>query len=219
MKKYLNDVIAAATIVALMVMIFPVVEPGVVGALTSDGKQVTIRQEITSEISMTVGTAGITMSAPIAGLTGGSATGTTTMNVITNNTAGYKVVLTASSSGTMVNEDATLSNGIIAAYPSAVPQTWAPAVNSSNFGYSVTAGQEDVNQAGTSAWKNAAGADGTLYANSGAAAITLLDRATSTLSTGANSSLNFQVTLTSNPIPAVSEGFYTATTTLTATMN
>ena len=67
---------------------FAVFESGTTSAVS---KQVTARQQVTAEISLTVASTSMTMLPAIPGLTGGTGNASTTVTVVTNNNTGFTV--------------------------------------------------------------------------------------------------------------------------------
>lgn len=83
-------VVAASLIVALLTVGFFALEPQI-GHSQSDTTDFTIRQSITGETSFLVEPADVTMNGSIAGVTGGTATGTTQFSILSNSATGYRV--------------------------------------------------------------------------------------------------------------------------------
>ena len=85
--------------VAGIAALFVILEPAISWAI---GDQFIVTQEITSEISFLTAPLDVTMTPTIAGITGGTANGGTQVVVYTNDSSGYNMTLTASSSAGMV---------------------------------------------------------------------------------------------------------------------
>lgn len=192
----------------------------------------TVRQEITSEISFIATAADVTMSPSIPGITGGTAAGTTSVRVSTNDTAGYNMTIDFSNTVAMQGE--TQSGQILNYTPGTTScasgcqpdYTFSVGANTGEFAYSVTAStsadvdptfaDNGVNVCGFGGSQNN---EGVCWLNPSTTAETIINRSSDTTSSGATTSLHFRVELTSNPSPAIPEDFYTATATLTATTN
>ncbi len=179
--------------------------------------QITTKQQILSELSMTVASTSITMLPAIPGLTGGAGYGETDVNIVTNNTTGYTVTLSASSTGgTMVGD--VIGYAIPAYSPTdGIPTTWASSTSGGTalFGFAVEAVSSETESGSLWNSKN----DNLYFTSATSGPITILKRNTHTTYAGATSTLHFRVEVPPNPNPAVPEDWYTATTTLTATMN
>jgi hypothetical protein len=215
---------AVAISMVAWLFVFPMFEP-VVGQAVED--QFTVRQEITSEISFYTGGTNVVMSPALGGITGGTATGGTQVSVLTNDSQGYNMTIKASGTIAMVGET---QGGFIQNYtPNAttVPEyAWSVDVNTGEFGYTISASTTaDLDQSflDTGAICDAGSADTSgstscwYYASD--TPYMVVNRSSETAGSGSTSTLFFQVQLTSNPIPAIPEDFYTATTTLTAVTN
>jgi hypothetical protein len=185
----------------------------------------TVQGEITGELAFVTTANDITLSPAIPGLSGGFSNGTTTVAVNTNNPAGYTMTIEFSN-GTAMQEDTGTSS--IPNYAPASAGTpdydFIMASGEAGFGYTVFSntsaadtdskflsnGSTDCNTGSTGTlgkcWYNAA--DATVAQN-------IISRSSPTPSTGATTTLAFQVGVGANPNPALPTGFYTATTTLT----
>jgi hypothetical protein len=212
--------------VAIMAVsgLYVVIEPAMsFGAST----QFTVSQVVTSEVSFLTPGTNITLAPSLGGVTGGDATGVLQVVVLTNNSTGYNMTLTASSSGTMVGQ-ANPSNNI----PAYTPQTpsvpdynFTAPVNTARFGYTVSASTTgDLAQAfktdGIAC--NTGSGDPALshcWLNASGSAVQIINRVTPTDLSGSTSTLAFHVKIMSNPNPMIPNDTYTATTTLTASVN
>jgi hypothetical protein len=167
------------------------------------------------------------MSPSLGGLTGGTANGSTQIAVNTSNSTGYNMTIQASSSLGMIGSAS--STNYIPAYVSAangIPDyTFTTPANSARFGYTVNASTtSDVVQLfrnnGTTCNQSGGSPNGTnCWLAATTTAVQIVNRTTSTPSTGATTTLAFRVQITSNPNPAIPNDTYVATTTLTATTN
>lgn len=217
----LNSFISAALILAVVTMSFLVFEPTVSRAIVDVHK---VTQSVTAEISFLATPADVVMSPALAGLTGGSAAGTTTVRVLTNNDTGYNMTIAFSSSTAMGRNG---GGGVIANYTPA--SAGVPDFNFANevygqFAYTVSASTTaDLDQSfkdtGAACNSSTADAVGKCWLDPDTVAETIINRTTATLSSGATTSISFRVHIPSSPLPAISEGTYVATATLTALTN
>ncbi len=220
-----QSLIAAVLIALLGVTSFFAFEPQVGRAITDD---FIVTQQITDEISFLVAAADVSMVSSIAGVTGGSATGTTMIVVRSNDSLGYNMTLHFSSS-TAMNQNGGTSyiNNYTPTVVGTPDWTW---VNNSTgqpaeFGYSVSASSAlDVatkfRDNGTSACNT--GSSNTTFRcwmNPSTTPETIINRTSATGNGGATTTLIFHVAVPNAPTPALSSGTYTATGTLTATNN
>ncbi|MES2966360.1 MAG: hypothetical protein V4668_01075 [Patescibacteria group bacterium] len=213
------QVIAVATATVLMVvMLFTLLEP-TLGMAIDD--TFIVRQQITDEISFLVPAADVTMVGPIAGITGGNATGTTYVVVRTNNAAGYTMDISFSTTTAMRGET-SLSTAIrdYGTSTAAEPTFAFNASTSAQFAYSVTASTTaDIDPSflnnGSACNVGGASTVDTCFKGPATSTFRIINR-TSDAGTGATTTIRFKVNVPSNPSPAVTEDFYTATATLTA---
>lgn len=217
MKKVLLSSILSLAIFMVMFILFffPAIEPGYVSA--TNPAELVAKQQVTTEMSMTLGATTVTMLPSIPGMTGGVGTGTTTINVKTSNAAGYNVTIKNSTAtgGKMMGDTA---GGQILAYTPASPDTpeaWSVGANTAEFGYTVTAAAGDVVTGSLFNSKS----DGTYYLPVTDAEKIMLNGATSTPAEGSVSSISFRAEITANPNPAIPSDWYVATTTLTMSTN
>ena len=214
---------ASALVLALLLLSFFIFEP-TVGRAVSATTKIKQTQVVTSEISF-LATSSITMLPQIAGVTGGNSSGSSTVRVLTNNTLGYILTLQFSSStamtrngggGTIPNynpttkniPDFTFSNEVFGQFAYTVRASTTVDLDASfkDNGTACNTGAADL---ATKCWLNP----------SSTAAKTIVNRSTATLSSGATTTIGFRVNIPSNPVPAVQQGTYVATATLTATTN
>jgi len=228
MKAYLIDknnlhlaMIGAILTIALLVF-YVVYEPVLVRAAED---QFTISQSVTAELSFSTPATDVTMSPAIAGITGGTSNGGTQIIVNTNNSTGYTMTMTSSSSPAMQGDS---QGGTIPDYvPSTVmvPDfTFSVPAATGEFGYTVEASttadvyttfKDDGGACNTGALNTA----DSCWLNASTTAETIINRSSATPASGATTTIKFRITINSNPIPAIDEDTYTATTTLTATTN
>jgi hypothetical protein len=224
MKEIINITkISTATLLVIALM-FLTLEPTISNAVED---QFTITQSVTAEISFISPTADITMSPALAGITGGTSNGQTTVRVLTNNALGYNMTLIASSSLGMVGNS---QGGYIAPLVPTVGivpnySFTTLAANTAGFGYTVEASTTgEVTAAfrdnGTNTCNTGAteGVD-TCWLNASTTATSIINRATATSASGATTTIKFRTIIMSSPSPAIPQDTYVATTTLTATVN
>ena len=227
MKSFItkNVKYAGITLGGLMAL-FVIAEPTISWAI---GDQFEITQEITSEISFLTAPLDVVMTPTIAGITGGTGNGGTQVVVYTNDSSGYNMTLTASSSAGMIGE---LLGGTIPALSSTtagVPDfsfdASTIAANTARFAYTVEASTTaDLDQSfkdnGSTAC-NTGASDTALkcWLNASTTAETIVNRSTATTASGATTTIRFRVVVRASPVPSLTEDFYTATTTLTAVTN
>jgi len=225
-KNSMSVVLAGVVISGLLAATFVLAEPTVSRAV-SDSFVVT--QTILSEIAFVASTTDVTMDASIGGLTGGTANGTTTVAVNTNNTAGYNMTLYFDDTPAMNQNGGT---GYIDNYSPTTPGTPDFTFNDtaevfSQFGYRVTGAQaadvdptfqdNGVDTCGT----GSSNTYGACWYNPTASTSpeTIINRSTPTPVGGSTTTLNFRIYVPTNPNPQVPSGTYTATATLTAVVN
>lgn len=209
---------------AAIPMIFVFTEPSMaVSASTAD--QFTITQNVGSEISFLTTATDVTMNGTLAGLTGGTATGTTQVVVLTNDSAGYTMTIAASSSPAM---QGNTQGGNISNYTNTTahtPDYTFSVPTGYEFGYTVSASTtSDLAQKFLDNGSNACntgsadtgGFDSCWYPLSTTATSTI-NRATATASSGSTTTLAFVVKINSGS--SIAEDTYVATTTLTVTTN
>ena len=226
----LESLAFAVVAVSLMATSYFVVEPQVgLGQATTSGP-FTIRTTIVEEISFLVGAVNVVATGSINGITGGTANGSTTVVVRTNDSQGYNMTIAFFNNGTSeaMRGDNSLSTSI-RDYPSTSTQptyTFSTASTSAVFGYTVSATDSaDVEQSFLHNGSNACNqVGGTANATSTfcwmeptVSAFEFVRRITP--AGGSTSTLHFRIHVPNNPNPGVQSDTYTATATLTATNN
>ncbi len=228
--------ITALIVAVVAVFSFVTLEPTVGRAVSDTSGPFTISQSITAEIAFTTDAANVTMTPSIPGVTGGTAYGSTTVEVTTNNTTGYFMTIQFSTGTPMVGTLQATPTSTIANYTPAATNlpdfafAIAGAGTQAEFGYSIYASTTaDVDATfldngavcGTGAandpgacWFNASTTDG-----STPIAERLILTSAATPASGSTSTLLFQVRVPSSPTPALPIDTYIATATLTATTN
>ncbi len=223
LKSLEQSIIATFVIISLLAVTFFAVEPKVGQAIA--GTPFTIKQTITGEISFTTQAPNVTMTGNLNGVTGGTANGTTTAVVTTNNSNGYTMTIAFTNNTTdnaMLGES-SLSTSIRDYPASSSEPTYGFYTSSSSavFGYSVTASTTSDLDA---SFKH----DGASLCNTGAtvtpgvcwmepqtSSFQIINRGTAATS-GATTTISFKVHVPNAPSPAVVTDVYTATATLTA---
>lgn len=224
----INAIVAAVATITLLLVSFTAFEPVVAQGGDAASSTFTVRQEITGEISFTSPPNNVTMEPEIAGLTGGTAFGTSTFAISTNNPTGYVVTIEFASITAMEQEagSAYISNytpvGGVPDYTFAI----GGAGTAGEFGFTVNTidpddldGNFNDNGSDTCGGGATQGNPNTCWWNQADARgdVQIIDAGGPTIPTGATSTVVFQVQVPANPSPALPTGFYTATATLTAT--
>lgn len=216
-----NSFIVAVVVLACILVSFFILEPKVSRAIVDVHK---ITQSVTAEISFLAVPTDVVMSPALAGVTGGTAAGTSTVRVLTNNDTGYNMTLVFSSTTAMGRNG---GGGSIRNYnPSGVgvPDFTFSTEVFSQFAYTVTASTTadlatSFKDDGAACNTSTGDVANKCWLNPSTTAKTIINRTTATLGSGATTSLAFRVHIPSNPVPAVQEGIYVATATLTALVN
>ncbi len=225
MKKTIFEIVSLTVQTIFFLIIgFVFVEPAV-----SLGAQNTllIGQTVTSEVAFSATAANITLTPSLNASTGGTADGGTQVIVATNNSLGYLMTITASSSVGMIGIASTTNS--IPAYVPATPglpdYVFTVPANTAYFGYTVEASTTaDL----ATSFKDAAGACNSVgggdtaescWLNASTTAYTIVNRGSQTVASGATTTLKFRVVINANPSPIIPNDTYRATTTLTATAN
>jgi len=224
-KKSIMGAVAISLIVALLI---PAVEPAIGFAATTEDRQFTITQNITGDVSFVTAPTNITMSPDLGGISGGTSNGQTQVVVRTNNTTGYTMTITASSSNGM---EGNATAGTIPALVTATPglpdyafSSGTIGANKAYFGYTVSASttadlnisfKDNGSVCGGAGTLDTTGFDCWLAATTTAKIIA----GTTGVTDGSTTTLKFRVVINANPSPAIPEDVYVATTTLTVTAN
>jgi hypothetical protein len=203
---------------------FFVLEPQIGIGQTATGTPFTIRQTILGEISFLTQAANVTMTGSLNGITGGTANGTTTAVVQTNNGNGYEMFITFFNNGSTnaMQGDVTLSDSI-RDYPSTGGQPtflFSTASSAAVFAYRVSASNSsDLDPSflnnGTVCNSGTTFTADRCWMEPTTTPFQIIDR-TSAATNGATTTINFRVHVPSNPSPALVADVYTATATLTA---
>lgn len=222
-QSALYALVASIAAITLLLAAFFVLEPGIGHAV--DSNEFYIRQTITDETSFLVQPTNVTMDGSITGVTGGTANGSTTFSVISNNDTGYTVTIAFENNGTanaMVG-DVTASESIRDYDGDAAgePSYGFTASTAAQFAYTVTSlTAADTDQSfldnGTTACNQGGGSQtaDTCWKSPATTAFGIVDRGSSAV-TGATSTIAFRVVVPSGSAPSVTADTYTATATLT----
>lgn len=215
--------VAATTAVSLLLMAYFVAEPAISRAQAADTAEFTIAQTITDESSFLVAPADVIMDGSLNGLSGGTANGSTTFSVQSNNSSGYTVEISFFNNGTegaMLGAETAsqairdFQDGI------AAPDFDFTASTAAQFGYTV----ESVTPGDTAAaflddagdLCNNGGSEQTADAcwmSPTTSAFTIVSRDVAAPE-GASSTIKFRVVVPSNPVPVPVAETYYATATL-----
>lgn len=222
-KKIINKQVSQILIFAMSGMLmtvlsFTMLEPIVSQAATST---FSVRQQVTAEISFTLSAANVAMVGALGGVTGGNATGSVSVAVLTNSTTGYTMDISFQNTPAMKGE-VTNSTAIGNYGTTSVPTYQYFSSSSATFAYTVAASSSsDVAPAflnngtacntGTNMTANTCWMGATSTSN-----FRIINRSTAAATTTATTTLQFKVLIPNNPTVAVSSDFYTATATLTA---
>lgn len=226
----IESLVVAAIVLGFVTTSYFVVEPQVgLGQSTTSGP-FTIKTTIVDEISFLVGAVNVTATGSINGITGGTANGSTTVVVRSNDSQGYNMTIAFFNNGTneAMRGDTSLSSSI-RDYPSTSTQptyTFSTASTSAVFGYTVSATDNtDVAQSflnNGSVCNSGGSANATssfCWMEPRITAFEFIRRTTPTLSSGSTSTIHFRIHVPNNPSPVVPSDVFTATATLTATNN
>ncbi|MDC1205224.1 hypothetical protein N8083_00045 [Candidatus Pacebacteria bacterium] len=222
----------ALLVIVVLTIAFMAIEPVVSHAV--DSNDFTITQTVSGAIAFATQPGDITMVGTLDGLTGGTSYGTTTARVTTNNASGYNMTITFSSTTAMIRGSETtreIYNYTYSTGTALYPAGYDTSLANAQFGFSVNASNTaDVSDVFT-------GSSGTTCGTGGGSAFTLNDcwrgasstdaagttelisTSAPTPASGSTSTVQFRVTIPNSPNPAVPDGTYTATATLTALDN
>jgi hypothetical protein len=220
-KSLCNSSLAAMLALTLAFAAFLALEP-TVGRSATD--TFTVTQVVTDETAFIVATNDVSMSPNLAGVTGGTASGSTTVRVRTNNSTGYNMTIAFSTSTAMrQNGGSGVINNYNPASTTRADFAFTPEVFS-QFSYTVVAStsgdlptyfRDNASICGAGAANTAS----TCWSNPSTTARQVILTSAATQTSGSTSTIAFRVNIPSNPIPAVPEGTYVATATLTAINN
>ena len=227
--KISSSIGLSALILATTLGSFVMFEPAVSFAVANATSQFTVKQVINTEISFLTPGSNIVLAPSLGGITGGDATGTVQVVVLTNNRTGYNMTIMASSSGNMVGEASSTNK--IGAYTPAVGGTpdfnFTVAANGAEFGFTAAASttadlalafQQNGSSCGI-AGSNSSLAHCWMNSTSTTPGTQVINTSGPTSYSGSTTTLAFHVKIMPNPLPEIPNDTYTATTTLTASVN
>lgn len=202
--------------VLLFAMAFILLEPVITTAQTD---QFTITQVVTAELSFVASTTDVTMAGTLAGITGGNATGTTQVVVLTNNTNGYAMDIAFSNTPAM-RGNVSGSTGIRNYGSTTEPTYLFFGSTSAQFAYTVNSSTTaDIDQSfknnGTACNTGASYTANTCWMGATSTSNFRIISRNTAATTSATSTIQFKVNIPNNPSPAVNSDTYTATATLT----
>lgn len=216
-ESVVKSLLSATAAMLMLAVLFTVVEPRVTQAIGTTFK---ITQSVTAEISFLATSSAVTMVGALAGITGGSATGSTYVVVQTNSTGGYNMTLSFSNAPAM-RGDITGNTGIVNYGTTTEPTFNFFASSSAVFAYNVNASTtSDLDQSflsnGSACNTGAGYTANTCWMGGSTTPFQIINR-TVAATTSATTTLQFRVNIPNNPTPALQSDTYTATATLTAT--
>ncbi|MBP6924092.1 MAG: hypothetical protein KBC62_00920 [Candidatus Pacebacteria bacterium] len=211
--------VAATLIVSLLTIGFFAIEPQI--GHSAESVDFRVRQTITDETSFSVNPSNVTMNGGIAGLTGGTATGTTGFVVRSTNASGYSVTIDFYDNAglyAMLGDEDGGEEIRDYALGAGTPTFNMTASTAAQFAYSVhsssTADSADVFWTnGTTCNSGAGSSYGKCWKSPSTSAIEVVNRNTSATA-GATSTLVFKVHVPSGATPTPTAQTYTATATL-----
>lgn len=217
-------VFAAVLGVALLTLSFFAIEPQISHGQADTTPDFRIRQTITDETSFFVDPANVTMSGSIAGLSGGSATGTTSYVVRSNNASGYYVEIdffdNAGAYAMRGDEDGGAQlrdyGGDVGGQPSYnLTASTASQFAYSNYSSTTSDTDDSFLHNGSNACNQIGGAQtiGRCWKAPSTTGFRIVDRSSAAVY-GATSTLYFKVVVPSSPNPIPTAQTYTATATL-----
>lgn len=226
LKLFADAALSALVITALILGVFLVAEPQVGRAVTDE---FTVTQVVSDAISFSQIANDVSMEGTLDGLTGGTSLGTTTVRVRTNNASGYTMTIQFSSTTAMGRNGGggRIPNFVYATSTAGYPSGFSTTPANAQFGFTVNASStseiSDVfthsgSLCGTgnngsftvnNCWRGASTTDAAFETE-------LINSAGPTPASGSTSTVQFRITIPANPSPAVPNGTYVATATLTA---
>lgn len=217
----LYALVSSVTVVSLLFAAFFTFEPRIGHAV--DSSPFYVRQTITDETSFLVQPSNVTMNGSITGVTGGTANGSTTFAVISNNANGYTVSIdfNDNAGAYAMLGDATNSENLrdYGGGLLAEPTYNFTASTAAQFAYTVDStndGDTDQSFLDNGSICNQSGGTGNslCWMSPSTTPYQIVNRG-SAANTGATSTISFRVVVPSGASPAVTADTYTATATLT----
>ena len=213
--------IIAITIVFILTspLLFMLVEPQLAQAVTTTSTSITVNQSVTGEITLSC-TTPVSMTPAIPGMTGGTGSGSSDCTVTTNDTSGFNMKLKASTSPALKTGSYTFAD--YTPTTSSLPDyTWAVASSTSEFGYTVNGNSNDLDSSfldnGSLCNTGSNTTTDTCWLNASTTDKQVGYRTTETSSSGSTVSIKFQAQSGSSHFQQ--EGAYSATVTITASIN
>lgn len=206
----------------LGIFLFVLGEPMVTRSAAFDSDQFIITQEILGEISLTLEKPEVEMAGALGGVLGGTATGT--IYAVVRSNSGYVMTIEFDNDPAMLGDN-TGSDGIRDYAPAGgEPDFNFTASTSATFAYTVAS--EPAADLDTSFKDNTSACGGVAtgftpnrcWQGPTTVPYQVIDRDTGTGLGSATTTFTFVVNVPNNPSPAVPADFYTATATLTATV-
>ena len=225
----------AVVVLLLVTFTYMSIEPVVGRAADTDTDTFTITQTVDDALAIAnAPVADVTMVGTLDGITGGTSYGTTTVRVTTNNATGYNMTIQFSSTTAMTRTTSTTTPEIYnfqygtgtASYPAGFTSAAY-----AQFGFTVNASStSDISSVFTGDGSTACGTgEGSTFALNvcwrGASSTVetteteLINTSGPAPASGSTSTVQFRITIPATPSPAVPNGTYVATATLTATEN
>jgi len=223
-NNFIKITIDSTLLYIVLFIAFVVVEPTVSLGITTTFN---VSQTVTTEIAFATPASNVVLSPNIDTSAGGVANGETQVVVITNDHLGYSMTLTASSSLGMIGIAST-TQYIPAYIPSSigVPDfTFSAPANTARFGYTVeastTSDLADSFKDNLGVCNALGGGDtsDSCWIDANTTPFTIVNRVNETPLSGATTTIKFRVAINADPVPAIADDTYVATTTLTATAN
>jgi hypothetical protein len=212
--------VSASTALLIACVGYMALEPTTLFGQT-DSDDFTITQEIGAELSFLAQPQNVTMDNTIGAVSGGTAYGSTSVRVYTNNTTGYLMSIKFSSTTAMVHSNGTSR---IDNHPSSTPSYHIPSVGTDDAYFAFTASSSDLvaafNFSGTTCNSGSSYSTSTCWRMLADATqdLQFLDDADETPAGGALTDLSFVVNVGPNNTD-LPNGTYTATATLTAQLD
>jgi hypothetical protein len=224
-NRVIQSLTSAVLIVGMIIVSFFAFEPMIAHGIVDT---FTVRQQITAEIAFKTAPNDVVMAPSLQGLTGGTSYGTSTVAITTNNVTGYNMTIAFATATAMQGENITSDINNYTPTVGGTPDfNFSVPAGTAEFGYTIdsvtTPGDIDARFKDNGSACNTG--SGTLIgkcwygAANATTPVTLINRPNATPGTGATSTIVFRVGVGANPVPALQQGFYTATATLTVLTN
>lgn len=215
--------LSAAIMMPFALAMYLAFEPMVAQGQASASESFTVTQEITGEISFEVAPNDVTMTPTIPGLTGGTALGSTSVRVSTNNTTGYTLDITFEDVNAMQQND---GSAFIPNLGTTSGDYDLAGITTGDAAFAFTASSTNavdtlLDNGGSTCGTGGSPSVDTCFVmpSSATDTFTMVDRSNETSSEGELTDIGFIVKVGPNPSPTLPVDFYTATATVTATEN